>query len=291
MSARAKSTAPNPPSAALFTDPFNDDQVQVVRKMPGVGEAEGAHRLAVRVQAAPDPSQRDAAQSARDAAQSQGDAAPAQWQTLVLYAVPDYAHIRIGKFQPFGGDWPPPKRELLIERASLGMTRAHVGDTVLIETPDGRRHDMRIAGLAYDTSKLSPTFTGGVGFGYITPDTLEWLGEPRTFNQLNIVSAGDALNKAHNADVANQVRDKLEQGGLRVYSVYVPPPAKHPADSRREQLDAVHLVKHRAELHLKHQRGKPRGVLLQPVRRVLGIEKRCVGETRGSSVGFQAARV
>ena len=73
--------ATNPPSAALFTDRFDDDQVQVVRKMQGVGEAEGAHRLAVRVQAAPDPSLRDAAQSARDAAQ-------VQWQTLVLYAPP-----------------------------------------------------------------------------------------------------------------------------------------------------------------------------------------------------------
>ncbi|HEX9076285.1 MAG TPA: ABC transporter permease [Anaerolineae bacterium] len=226
--------ATNPPSAMLFTDPFDDDQVQVVRKMPGVQEAEGVRRLAVRVQAGPDPSRGDAAQSHGDAAQSRGDAA--QWQTLVLYAVPDFSHIRIGKFKPFGGAWPPPKRELLTERSSLSSAQAHVGDPLLIETPDGKRHDMRIAGLAYDPSKLPPTFTGGVGFGYITLDTLEWLGEPRTFNQLNIVSAGNALDKDHNSEVANQVRDKLEQGGLRVYSVYVPPPGKHPADSAVQAL-------------------------------------------------------
>jgi putative ABC transport system permease protein len=237
----ARYRATNPANASIFTDPFDDNQVDVVRKMQGVQDAEGVRRLTVRIQTGPNQPQEAAAQSHGDAAQSRGDAAQshgdaAQWQNLVLFAIPDFHKIRIDQVQPFGGDWPPPKHGLLIERASLSLTKASVGDQVLIETGDGKQHEMLLAGLAYDPGKLPPLFSGGAGVGYITFDTMEWLGQPRTYNQLNIVVAGDTLNGDHIHAVANLVRDKIAQGGLRVYSVYIPVPGKHPADSALQAL-------------------------------------------------------
>jgi len=197
----------NPASATLYTDPFDDDQIQVVRRMSQVSDAEGLREIVVRVKTGPD-----------------------QWQNLFLFAIADFKNIRINKIQPFSGEWPPPKHELLVERASLNLTKAKVGDTITVEAPDGKQRDMRIAGLAYDLNEPPTEFTG-IAFGYITLDTVEWLGQPRTFNQLNVVVAGDTLDKNHIHDVANQVRDKIEQGGRRVYSVYLPTPGQHPADS------------------------------------------------------------
>ncbi len=204
--------ASNPASATLYTDPFDDDQVQAVRRMKQVGEASGVRRLNVRLKIGPD-----------------------QWTSLRLVALPNFTDLRIDKITPVSGDWPPPRHTMLVERASLEATKAQIGDAVTIEMPDGKRRDMRLSGLAYDIGKPPPSFTG-VAFGYITMETLEWLGEPRTFNQLNIVVNGNVLDQNHIRQVGNQVRDKIEQGGLRVYSVSVPIPGKHPADSQVQAL-------------------------------------------------------
>ena len=144
----------NPASASLSTDPFDDDQVQVVRRMPEVRNAASVRQLRVRTQTCSD-----------------------QRQTLVLTAIPDFKNIQINKIQPFGGDWPPPERELLIERASLSLTKSQIGNSITMETPENKQYDMRIAGLAYDLNKPPTQFTG-VAFGYITLDTLEWLEYP-----------------------------------------------------------------------------------------------------------------
>ncbi|MBI5031102.1 MAG: FtsX-like permease family protein [Chloroflexi bacterium] len=202
----------NPPSASFYTDPFDDDQVEVVRRMPGVLNAEGTRRIRVRIKTGPD-----------------------QWQPLILQAIPDFENIEINQIQPFGGDWPPPKRQLLIERASLSLTQAQIGDSITIETPANKQYNMRIAGLAYDLNEPPTQFTGQA-FGYVTSDTIEWLGYPRTFSQLNIVVEGNTLDEIHIREVANQVRDKIEQGGRRVYSVYIPTPGQHPADREIQPL-------------------------------------------------------
>jgi putative ABC transport system permease protein len=117
---------------------------------------------------------------------------------------------------------------MLIERASLDFIGANVGDVVLIETPDGQRREIRIAGLVHDPSRLAAA-VNGVAYGYITPGTLEWLGQPRYFDVLHIIVARNALDREHIQHVANQVRDKVEKGGRAVGYLYVPPPGAHPA--------------------------------------------------------------
>ena len=46
---------------------------------------------------------------------------------------------------------------------------------------------MRIAGTAYDPAQL-PAQIDGTPYGYITFDTLEWLGQPYGFNELHVIS-------------------------------------------------------------------------------------------------------
>lgn len=204
--------ATNPASARLMIsylmfgggEGFDDDLVHAVRRMRDVQEAEGRRSLSVRLQVGPD-----------------------QWRDLQLFAIPDYDDIRINKVWSESGAWPPPKKEMLIERGALGLTNAQVGDTVSIKMPNGTQREVRIAGLTHDFTQM-PSFLDGTIYGYVTFDTLEWLGEPRDYNEMYIVVAGDKYDKDYVQYVTNLVRDKIEKSGRAVLMTIVFEPGKHP---------------------------------------------------------------
>lgn len=198
--------ATNPASAILRTAPFDAELVEAVRRMDGVREAEGRRRVAVRLKIG-----------------------PAEWRDLRLEAVDDYDDMRVDKIRPESGAWPPPERELLIERASLGLIGARVGDNVLIETSDGKQHQLRVAGLTHDLNKIPARFSG-TAYGYITFDTLELLGYARYFDELHVLVGGNAADKAHIQAVVDQVKDEVEKGRQTVYRIWLPEPGEHPAD-------------------------------------------------------------
>jgi len=147
----------------------------------------------------------------------------------------DYDDMRVHKLAPESGAWPPPKRELLIERASLPLTNAKVGDTIVVETPDGKQRQMRIAGLAHDMNKPPAQFVG-TPYGYVTFDTLEWLGFSRDFNQLHIIVSENETDKDHIQAVADRVQDKIEKSGRTVYWIWIPEPGEHPANESVEPM-------------------------------------------------------
>jgi putative ABC transport system permease protein len=124
--------------------------------------------------------------------------------------------MRVNKVWPQSGDWPPPEHELLIERAALTMLGAQVGDTLRVETADKKQREMRIAGLAHDLSQFPARFTS-TPYGYISFDTLEWLGEPYGYNTLHLVvtNRGD---KAQVKAVMDALEAKAKRSGLTVVS-------------------------------------------------------------------------
>ena len=150
----------SPSHATIITaNNFDEEFVEIIEAMPEIEAAEARRGVYVRLQTGPD-----------------------DWRVLQLTAVPDYENMTVDKVKPLGNVWPPPERELLIERSALGLTNAEVGDLLHIKLPDGREKDIRIAGLAHDLfAKLY--VLDGVAYGYITVDTLDWLGEPTEFNE------------------------------------------------------------------------------------------------------------
>jgi putative ABC transport system permease protein len=195
----------HPASATLFTETFNDDLVQVVRRMPGVGDAEARRAVDVRVKVGPE-----------------------EWKDLTLFAIPDFKDMRIYQVRRLSGAWPPKAHEVLLERAApsfLGIA----GESLLIETHDGTQHTLHVSGLVHDPGQ-PPALFANHGYGYISLDTVEWLGESREFNQLNIVVADQALDKEHIKAVSSQVQAKIEKSGRKVFGTDIPEPGKHPVD-------------------------------------------------------------
>jgi len=215
--------ATNPASAVIHTaDSFDQDLLQVIRRIPDVAEAEGRRSIVVRFQHDPEKG----------------------WYSLRLFAIPDYEDMRINIIGPENDfdypDWtapvpmPPPDRELLLERtsfalANLGLVKAKLGDSLLIETPSGRQREMRIAGLVYDFSR-PPATNVLMGYGYVTFDTLEWLGEPSGFNELHILVKGDRQDVEHVTQVAGEVRDRVERSGITVVRTEIPTPGELPVE-------------------------------------------------------------
>jgi putative ABC transport system permease protein len=213
----------NPSDGIIRTvELFDEDFVRAVRAMPEVADVDARRVLEVRAQVMSTDSTDDtSAQSAE--------------MTLRIFAVRDYDAMRVDLIFPSpGGEgprvraWPPPEREILIERSALDVLGARVGDTLRVELPGGRVRHLRIAGLAHDMVQVPAQFDG-TPYGYVAFETLTWFGEPYGFNELH-VRAGAAINA---------VKDKAEQNGFTIPLSLTAEPGALPLD---DILDAVLLL-------------------------------------------------
>lgn len=229
----ASYAAVSPASATIYTaEAVDDNLIQTIRRMPEVAEAEGRRLILVQFK-------------------TKADGA---WHPLILTALDDYEDIHINKVQPEivfepdpanwpTGEWPPLDRALTIERTSLlmaqlGLTRSQLNDSLIIKTPAGKERAMRISGLAYDFARVPATFSG-MAVGYVTFETMEWFGEPRSYNELHIIVSGDKTDMAHIQRVANLVEHKIEKSGREVTSVQVHTPGKLPLDNYFQAISLI----------------------------------------------------
>jgi putative ABC transport system permease protein len=199
-------SAIQPANVELSVEPFDDNLVEAVRHTPGVGAVEGRAALIVRL------------------------IGPNTEYMLQLKVIPNYRDMRVSQVWPVSGAWPPPPREMLLERLTLDYIGARLGDVVVVEAPDGRQRPLRIAGTIHDLNVPPPKLTG-LTSGCISLDTLEWLGGERKFTQLDIRVAGDQHDAQAIRRVAAQAAAKVERSGLRLYSTFVREPDTHPFDT------------------------------------------------------------
>ena len=197
--------ATTPASATIITeDAFDDDMVEAVRRMRDIAEAEGRRNATMRVQVGED-----------------------EWRNISVFAIPDYKDMRLSKVTSESGAWPPPEHEILIERSALGLAGVEQGDTMTIKTPKNKIRELRVAGVTHDLSQSPAVFDGNI-YGYVTFDTLEWLGEPRDYNEMHFVVAADADDREHITEVAKLVSRKIEKSGRTVFYTSVPEPGESP---------------------------------------------------------------
>ena len=194
----------NPSSGTVRTiQLFDEDFLESVRNMKDVEEADARRNI-----------------SARLLTKS------GEWKNLTVFVIADYDDIRVNKVSSQSGAWPPPERQILIERAALSVIEAEVGDVVLIKFPNDVERRVKIAGAAYDPAQL-PAQIDGTPYGYMTFDTLEWFGEPYGFNELHIVAI-NGEDKAWAQRVVNRVKDKIEKSGYTIPLSMIAEPGQLP---------------------------------------------------------------
>ncbi len=228
---------------------FDEDFVRAVRAMPEVADVDARRVLEVRARVV-STGETDGIKPA--------SAQPAE-MTLRIFAVRDYDAMRVDLIFPSpGGEgsgvraWPPPEREILIERSALAVLGAQIGDTLRIELPGGRTRDLYIAGTAHDMVQVPAQFDG-TPYGYIAFETLTWFGEPYGFNELHVRVSPPSIPPTGGEDTSppsggteggtraavNAVKDKAEDTGFTIPLSMTAEPGALPLD---DILDAVLLL-------------------------------------------------
>jgi putative ABC transport system permease protein len=194
-----------PADIILETEPMlDDDFVTSMRNMRGVAEAEGRRSLALRI-----------------SLDGQGDT----WRDLTLYALADYDDQRLLHVREQSGNWPPEKGEVLLERATIAYLGLESGDEILVKTPQGKKYTLRVVGIAHDLYRIPPVIEGWV-YGYVSMDTLHWMGQPEGYNELYLDA--NATTEAEIRELANEAEDRIEGEGLPVYQKTMPDQGVHP---------------------------------------------------------------
>lgn len=194
----------NPASAVLRVDSIDDELVAAVLQNPEVSNAEPRRTISGQIKSG-----------------------PMQWRNLILFVVKDYGDIRVNKLEPEKGAWPPATGEILIERDAFQVARMHIGDAVIVKTPDGIEQPLVISGRVHDVGQAQARMENIV-YGYTNLDTLVQLGEKPYYDRLNILVAENRFDEDHIRRVAADVKSLIESRGHEVWRVDVPPPGKHP---------------------------------------------------------------
>ncbi|MGE5603813.1 MAG: ABC transporter permease, partial [Nitrososphaerales archaeon] len=212
----------SPASLSLYADLFDEELLYTVRRMPGVKDADARRGTSVRFQMLTPV---DTGPGRRPVFNAPDET---KWRNLVLNTFPDYEAIRVYKIWPESGAWPPPERQILIERASTAWMGAKIGDTVLVKAGNGRERQLRVTGTVHDPAQMDASWNG-VASGYVDRDTLDWLGLGRDFDELHVIATAPNASRSEMNALAQALRDKIEKGGRTVYYTSIIPPGKHPA--------------------------------------------------------------
>ena len=109
----------------------------------------------------------------------------------------------------------PKKRELLLEQGALDHVAVGVGGLLEFQLPDGSTKTLPVVGIVQDTAAGAGDFLASP-FGYITMDTLQYMGQPKLFNRALVTVSGDGDDILHIREVGATVKDKLEKSGTTV---------------------------------------------------------------------------
>ena len=197
------------PATATFTlDRVDVPLLEKLRRRPGVKEAEARTSIVARAKV--------------------GE----EWRPLLLFAVDDFQSMRLAMFRSAGGAWPPPTGTMLLERSAGGVLKAGIGDVLALRVPGGTARPVPISGLAHDPS-LAPAWMERTGYAYVSRETLKELGGPAAFDEVRVLTSGDA------DAVVRDLARWLQGEGRIVERICVPPAGRHPHQGQLEGILAA----------------------------------------------------
>ena len=209
----------NPSTAILYTSGFDRSLIERVERVPGVRGADGRRVVSLRYRAgnvtalAAAPAQ--VAQAVRSKAIELVSAEG--WTTSRLEIV----------FPEAGTAWPPPRGEVVLDTSDRQLVGLGTGDLLTVETADGSKKLLRIAGFAYDINAFPAMFVGHIR-GYLTAATMADLGAPEPMSELLVALDTAGLDRAGATRIVSRIRDQVvEPTGVHVLATYVPEIGSH----------------------------------------------------------------
>lgn len=200
-----------PPSAEFDTTGFDDKLPARIAERDDVRAAEGRRRVTVRYTTEPDD-----------------DGSTAGWETLRLWALPEFERGDVQKIvRDEATSWPPKAGEVVLERSALQVGKFSIGETITVESPNGARTELRIVGLAHDINAIPAQFQGSET-GFVSMGTLPLLDEPERLTHLSVLMSRDVASRSAASRIAADIRDTdLAAAGVRTLRLDVPEPGSH----------------------------------------------------------------
>ena len=195
--------AVNPANIEIMTDPFDDDLLSSVKEIPGVAEVEGRHNLSVSVIQDGEPQ-----------------------QNLDLIAVKDFEKSKINMRDHVEGSPIPSENELLIGYEPMRDPGYRVGDMLTVQIADGTIRYMPVVGIVADQTAVGDFSASPVG--YITEESLVWLGERENYNRLYARVSNDSNDEEYIQSISDAIEDKLEKSGRQIYRANISKSNEHP---------------------------------------------------------------
>src|SRR5512143_2276544 len=170
---RASYSSIKPANIELRMWNFDDDMLKLIRNRPGVAGAEARRVFNIRVRVP----------------------GTEKWTTLDMVAFDDFEKNSINLLIPIQGQTIPRKREVLLEQDALKHIDTGVGGRLEFELPDGTTKIMPVVGVVQDIGGSAGDFLASPT-GYVTKDTLPYLGQPELFNRavVTVSQGGDDIS-------------------------------------------------------------------------------------------------
>jgi len=196
-----------PVNIEIWTDPFEEDLVRIIERIPGVATAEGRQITGVRTS-------------------NNGS----EWQNLNLIGVADFERIKINQLSTIVGTQNPARRELLISQDFMADTGYSLGEEIEMELANGTTHTLPLVGIVSDQVTGAGEITAGPK-AYLSIETLESLRMPGYFNRLYVKIEGDGSDIDEIEALAKIVEEKVERNHRNVYRTEVKVSNEHPMAS------------------------------------------------------------
>ncbi len=203
----ASYAASHPANIEIWTDLFDDDLIRTIAKVPGVAGVEGRHIQDIRV--------------SRD-----GET----WINLDVVAIKDFAESNMNLRNPIEGDDVPGEREIIITRNNFNDTGIQLGDSLQVQLLDGTMRHLPVVGIVSEQSAGRADFMA-LPTGFITMNSLDWLGQPELYNRLYATVSGDSDSEDVIREVSVAIEDKLEKSGREAYRTQLNKTNEHPMAS------------------------------------------------------------
>ncbi len=195
----------NPSEAQVYTSSLDDDQVKIARSVEGVDTVEGFSSIGAQI-IRPDGTK----------------------ISISLTALEDPDKLTLNLLKPAQGETELPKygsKEVILDASAISMGY-QPGDVILLELDGGKRREIKLAGYVHDVTGFPYNLTNQAS-GYVTPDTLEWLGGSTAYNMLAVSVKEKPTDQDHVTEIAQAVGDRMKDSGAEVYFVNVYQPGHH----------------------------------------------------------------
>lgn len=196
----------NPYSGQLYTSYFTDGDLNPLRKFPEVNQVEGRTSTSIRVQNA-----------------------AGNWIPLYIIGVPDLDEMQINQLRTAKPNDPPltlGDKEILIERTGAAALGIQAGDSITIETTNGKTKQISVSAITHDVTAVSMQFSGQVT-GYVNLETMQWLGGYPYYDEILFTVEENTTDETYITGIAEMLGEKFENGGGTVFATVVYNPGEH----------------------------------------------------------------